>query len=56
MKILTITIKSTDDDDDFQNELEIISEQVAEGFHSGFDSNSTSSFKYDITFTYLNND
>ena len=51
MKVLTITCKSTDEDDDFQTELELIIKQLSEGYESGFDNNSTNSFKYDITYT-----
>ena len=52
MKVLTITCKSTDEDDEFQTELEIIIKALSEGFESGFDRNDSNSFKYDSTYTW----
>ena len=37
MKILTITCKSTDEDENFKVELDIIIDQLSKGFQSGFD-------------------
>ena len=51
MKILTITCKSTDEDDEFQTELEIIIKQLSQGFESGFDNNDTNSYEYHTTYT-----
>ena len=51
MKVLTITCKSTDEDDEFQTELELIIKQLSEGFESGFDKNSSNSYEYETTYT-----
>ena len=51
MKTLTITCKSTDEDDEFQTELELIIKQLSEGFESGFDNNDTNSYEYHNTYT-----
>jgi hypothetical protein len=51
MKTLTIICKSSDNDDEFQNELSIISKQLSEGCQSGFDSNDTNNYRYFIETT-----
>ena len=51
MKTLTIICRSADNDDEFQNELNIISKQLAEGCQSGFDSNDTNAYRYFIEMT-----
>tara|TARA_A100001234_G_scaffold207865_1_gene205444 strand:+ start:188 stop:352 length:165 start_codon:yes stop_codon:yes gene_type:complete len=51
MKTLTIVCKSSDNDDEFQNELNIISKQLAEGCQSGFDANETNFYRYSIETT-----
>ena len=51
MKVLTITCKSTDDDAEFQAELELIIKQLSEGFTSGADSNDANSYEYHTTLT-----
>ena len=51
MKVLTITCKSTDEDDEFQDELALIIKQLSEGFESGFDNNSSNSYEYHTNYT-----
>lgn len=59
MKTLVITCKSTDEDDDFQTELNIIIEQLSAGWESGHDiwsnkegtNNSTNSYHYSVEYT-----
>jgi len=59
MKTLVITCKSTDEDDDFQTELNIIIKQLFEGCESGFDicsnkdgiNNSKNLYHYSIEYT-----
>ena len=53
MKVLTITCKSTDEDDEFQTELRIIMKQLSEGCESGFDINETNSYRYSIEYTEI---
>jgi hypothetical protein len=50
MKILTITCESTDNDDEFQTELDIIVKQLFEGYESGFDINETNSYSFSIEY------
>jgi len=50
LKTLTITCKSTDEDDEFTTELQLIIKMLQIGMDSGFDSNNTNSFKYDISY------
>ena len=51
MKVLTITCNSTDKDDEFRIELDLIIKQLSKGFESGADSNDTNSYEYHITYT-----
>ena len=50
MKVLTITLKSTDEDDEFQTELELIIKELSEGWEERFDSNDSNSYEYRTTY------
>ena len=50
-KTLTITCTSTNVDDEFKTELEIIIKQISEGFENGQGSNMKSSYKYETNYT-----
>ena len=52
MKVVTIKLKSKDEDCCFSEELDIISEQLAEGFESGFDIHSLNSYTFSIDYTH----
>jgi len=53
MKNLTITCKSSDENCEFQTELEIIIKQLSEGFESGFDNNESNSYEYNLTTNFI---
>ena len=50
MKRLTITCKSTDEDDEFTTELQLIMKMLQLGRDSGFDSNNTNAFKFNVAY------
>ena len=45
---VTITLTSTDEDPDFEQELNRIAKQLAEGYREGTDKNETNSYKYTV--------
>lgn len=47
-KKITITIISQDNDPDVAPTLERIADQIANGFTSGFDSNDTERYNYEV--------
>ena len=51
MKTLVITCNSTDKDDEFRTELDIIIKLLSEGCQSGFDRNDTNSYHFSIEHT-----
>jgi len=50
MKTLTITCKSTDEDDEFTTELQLIIKMLQLGRDSGFDSNNSNAFKFTVSY------
>lgn len=53
MKVLKITCKSSDEDDEFKTELDIIIDELSQGRESGFDicKNPDGHYYYSIEYT-----
>lgn len=45
---VTITLTSTDEEPDFEQELSRIARQLAEGYREGADKNETNSYNYTV--------